>query len=202
MLMSPTLGDCVLELQNQIGQPASFHMIDIYAHHAFELDKRKGARPTAKVVLLLPDGKVVLVSRNKKNEGKRFCFPGGGIEYNVPGENLLPALMREVEEEARIVKGGIDWDGAKFLGPHLVQTKRDGWKQKLLLPVVCRCTSDFEVIPNLGGDGPPDQIYTATAYEIFELLKKYPQRSDRKSYIENTVRTALRIHDMHVREVA
>lgn len=202
MLMSPTLGDCVLELQNQIGQPASFHMIDIYAHHAFELDKRKGARPTAKVVLLLPDGKVVLVSRNKKNEEKRFCFPGGGIEYNVPGENLLPALMREVEEEVQIVKGSIDWGGAIFLGPHLVKTKRDGWKQKLLLPVVCLCASDFEVIPNLGGDGPPDQIYTATPEEVSELLKRYPQRQDREGYIGKAIASALRIHKLHVREVA
>ncbi len=202
MFVDTTLGDCVLELTNHIGQPASFHSIDYLGHKIHSLGKQVGARPTAKVLFLLPNSMVVLVSRNKKNEEKRFCFPGGGIEYNVPGENLLPALMREVVEEVRIVKGGIDWDGAKFLGPHLVKTKRDGWKQKLLLPVVCRCTSDFEVIPNLGGDGPPDQIYTATPEEVSELLKRYPQRQDREGYIGKAIASALRIHKLHVREVA
>lgn len=202
MFEDTDLDRCLVELKELIEQPASHHGIDYLAHSAAELGKRKGARPTAKVVLLLQDGKLVLVSRNKKNEAKRLCFPGGGIEYNVQGENLLPALMREVEEELKIVSGSINWDGAIFLGPHLVRTKRDGWSQKLMLPVVCRCTEDFEVTPNVDGDGPPDKIYTVTANDIDRLLQEHPQRLDRKRYIEGAVRTALRMHRLHVKEVA
>lgn len=202
MFKDTNLNDCVAQLKELIGQPALFHGIDYLAHKIHGLGIKEGARPTAKVVFLLPDGKIILVSRNKKDERIRLCLPGGGIDYNTIGEDLLPALMREVEEELQIVNGSIYWDGATFLGPHLLKTKRDGWNKKLMLPIVCLTTPNFEVVPNTCGDGPPDQIYTATAYEIFEILKKYPQRPDRESYIENTVRTALRIHAMHVREVA
>ncbi len=200
--MGKNLKSCVADLDSLQGHHASFHMIDYLAHIAYELGLKEGARPTAKVVLLLPDSRVVIISRNKKRDAKRLCLPGGGIDYHITGEDLLPALKREVAEELRVIRGSINWDEAKFLGPSLVATKRDGWQQKLMLPVVCTCTEDFEVIPNDSGDGPPDQIYLMTARTVVEFLASHRQPPDREKYLVSAIVSALRICGMYIQVAA
>jgi 8-oxo-dGTP pyrophosphatase MutT (NUDIX family) len=54
-------------------------------------------RPTARVLLLDPDGRILLVrARETVSRPVRWFTPGGGID---PGETVIEAALREVREE-------------------------------------------------------------------------------------------------------
>jgi ADP-ribose pyrophosphatase YjhB (NUDIX family) len=65
-------------------------------------------RPTARVVLINSENKILLIKVNSAHEGICWITPGGGIEHN---ETPLEAAKRELFEESGITK-------VEFVTPH------------------------------------------------------------------------------------
>ncbi len=66
-------------------------------HHRFY----ENPRPTADVVLVSPDGKILIVERAHEPKKGLWNLPGGFVE---PNESLEQAVIREVEEELGITQ--------------------------------------------------------------------------------------------------
>jgi len=75
-------------------------------------DVPSGSRPAARVLIIAPDRRVLLLeARDSSNDARWWVAPGGGLD---PGETFEAAALREVYEET-----GLN----VVLGPH-VWTRR------------------------------------------------------------------------------
>lgn len=92
-------------------------LVEPLRHHGFGGDAsglmppwhRAETRPAASVALLDLPGRRVLVGERRRPPVGRWAFPGGRAE---PGESLLEAALRELEEETGVRPA---WTGLRFL---------------------------------------------------------------------------------------